>query len=71
MYPVGNLRQYFQSQAGQVLPYVSALTSPNSPFFKIDFEWQETYGDVIRFKGSFGVRFKLPIPEILTTDFIC
>ncbi|KIM48379.1 hypothetical protein M413DRAFT_16317 [Hebeloma cylindrosporum] len=34
---LGNLRQYFQSQAGD-----------------IDFEWQEAYGDVVRFKGPFG-----------------
>ncbi|KAF9529748.1 cytochrome P450 [Crepidotus variabilis] len=34
---LGNLRQYFQSQAGA-----------------IDFEWQEAYGDIVRFKGPFG-----------------
>ncbi|KIM40378.1 hypothetical protein M413DRAFT_446565 [Hebeloma cylindrosporum] len=34
---LGNLRQYFRSQAGE-----------------IEFEWQEAYGDVVRFKGPFG-----------------
>ncbi|KAF9478118.1 cytochrome P450 [Pholiota conissans] len=34
---IGNLRQYFQSQAGE-----------------IDLKWQESYGGVVRFKGSFG-----------------
>ncbi|KAF9047484.1 cytochrome P450 [Panaeolus papilionaceus] len=33
----GNLRQYLQSQAGD-----------------IDFQWQDTYGDIIRFKGPLG-----------------
>ncbi|KAF8161361.1 cytochrome P450 [Crassisporium funariophilum] len=36
-YALGNLRQYFQSQAGE-----------------IDFQWQEAFGDVVRFKGPFG-----------------